>query len=53
MFEEWKLVVHDNEAFDALLTDRSKVFDCAGHDLLIAKLHSYGLSLTYLRLLSD
>ena len=53
MLEEWKLVVHDNEAFDALLADRSKVFDCAGHDLLIAKLHSYGLSLTSLRLLSD
>ena len=43
MLEEWKLVVHDNEAFDALLTDPSKVFDCAGHDLLIAKLHSHGL----------
>ena len=36
-----------------LLTGQSKVFDCLSHDLQIAKLRSYGLSLTSLRLLSD
>ena len=53
MFEKWKLSVNNNKAFGALLTDLSKAFDCLSHDLIIAKLHSYGLLLTSLRLLSD
>ena len=52
MLEKWKLAVDNNEAFGALLTDLSKAFDCLSHDLIIAKLHSYGLSLTLLLLLS-
>ena len=52
MLVKWKLAVDNNEAFGALLTDLSKVFDCLSHDLFIAKLQ-YGLSLTSLRLLSD
>ena len=43
--EKWKLAVDNNEAFGALLTNLSKAFDCLSHDLLIVKLHSYGLSL--------
>ena len=53
MLVKCKLAVDNNEAFGALLTDLSKAFDCLSHDLFIAKLHSYGLSLTSLRLLSD
>ena len=53
ILEKWTFAVDNNEAFGALLTDLSKAFDCLSHDLLIAKLHSYGLSLTFLRLLSD
>ena len=41
MLEKWKLAVNNNETFRAFLADLSKAFDC-----LIAKLHSYGLSLT-------
>ena len=53
MLGKWRLAVDNNEAMRALLTDLSKAFDCLSHDLLIAKLHSYDLSLTSLRLLSD
>ena len=54
MLEKWKqLAVTNNEAFGALLSDVSNAFDCLSHDLLITKLHSYGLSLRSLRLLSD
>ena len=53
MLEKQRLAVENREAFGGLLTDLSKGFDCSSHDPLIAKLHSYGLSLTSLRLLSD
>ena len=53
ILEKWKLAVDNNEAFGALSTDLSNAFDCLSHDLIIAKLHSYGLSLTSLRSLSD
>ena len=33
------------------MTDLSKVFDCLPHDLLIAKLHAYGLDMASLKLL--
>ena len=53
MLEKRKVTVDNNEVFGALLTDLSKAFDCLSHDILFAKLHSYGLSLTSPRLLSD
>ena len=37
----------------SLLTDLSKAFDCLSLDWLIAKLHSYGISLASLKLLTD
>ena len=44
----------DNKgAFGALLTDLSKAFDCINHDLLLAKLHAYGLDLHSTRLISS
>ena len=51
MIDKWKNTVDDNEAFGAVLTDLSKALDCVCHDLLIAKLNAYGLSLPALKLI--
>ena len=53
MLEIWKGATDNNKAFGALLTDRSKSFDCLNHDLLIAKLHAYGLDIDSLNILQD
>ena len=53
MLETWKEATDNNKAFGALLTDLSKAFDCLSHDLLIAKLHAYGLDLASLKILQD
>ena len=53
MLEKWKRSVDGGKAFGALLTDLSKAFDCLDHELLIAKLNTYGFSLPDLRLIND
>ena len=53
MLEIWKGATDNNKAFGALLTDRSKSFDCLNHDLLIAKLHAYGPDIDSLNILQD
>ena len=53
MIDKWKKAVYSNKAFGALLTDLSKAFDCICHDLQIAKLHAYGLSLSALKMIQD
>ena len=50
MLEKWKRAVDNNKVFGALLSDLSKAFVCISHDLLIAKLNAYGLSLSALSL---
>ena len=53
MLEIWKGVTDSNKAFDALLTDLSKAFDCLSYNLLISKLHTCGLDIDSLNILQD
>ena len=48
-----KQVADNSQAFEALLTDLLKAFNCLPNELLIAKLNSYGFSLKTLKLMND
>ena len=52
-FNKWKRSADGGLAFVALLTDLSKVFDRLGRELIIAKLNSYGFSLSSIKLIHD
>ena len=45
LIDEWKKYLDDKNIIVAVLMDLSKAFDCILHDLLVAKLHPYGLSM--------
>ena len=53
MIDKWKKAVDNHKVFEVVLTDLSKAFDCICHDLLIAKLNAYGLSLPAVKLITD
>ena len=43
LIESWKNALDIGKVSGAVLMDLSKAFDCIPHDLLIAKLHAYGI----------
>ena len=53
MIEKWKRSMDHKACCGAVLTDLSKAFDCLDHDLLIAKLNAYGVSVDALKLLQS
>ena len=50
MIEKWRTSLDKGGAFGALLTDLPKAFDCSPHELLIAKIHAYGVDISSLKL---
>ena len=44
LIENWEKSLDNKSFVGTFLMDLSKAFDCIPHDLLVAKLHAYGLS---------
>ena len=44
LIENWKKSLDNKNFVGTVFIDLSKAFDCIPHDLLVAKLHAYGLS---------
>ena len=51
LIEEWREELGNKCVVRAVLMDLSKAFDCIPHDLIIAKMASYGLNFNDLKLI--
>ncbi len=51
MLEKWRNKLDNDNIVGALLMDLPKAFDCIPYDLLIAKLHAYGMEASALTLI--
>ena len=53
MVDEWKVALDKGCITGAVFMDLSKAFDCLPHGLLVAKCHTYGLTMPACELLTD
>ena len=51
LIKKWKKILDDKGFGGAVLIDLSKAFDTLNHELLIAKLHTYGFNRDSLKLI--
>ena len=51
LIETWRKCLDENSLVGTILMDLSKAFDCLLHDLLIAKLEAYGVTMDALKLI--
>ena len=48
-----KKALDQGKEYCAFLTELSRAFDCISHDLIVAKLHSYGFPIESLKLINS
>ena len=53
LLKKWQSCLDHNEIVGTILMDLSKAYDCLNHELLIAKMHAYGIGTKTLRLFYD
>ena len=53
MIEKWRESLDQDGTYGTLLTDLSKTFDCLPHELIIAKLYTYGVDMPSLKLINS
>ena len=49
----WHSCLDNSGVVGTILTDLSKAFDCLHHELVLARLHAYGIYIKSLKLLQD
>ena len=49
IIEEWKKSLDDKNTIGVVLMDLSQAFNCIPHDLLVAKLRAYGLTVLWMQ----
>ena len=45
LINKWQSCLHNSGVFGTILMDLSKAFDCLPHELVLAKLHAYGVDI--------